>query len=254
MIAAWKSLFENLLSPLSIVVWVTQLLHFRTPTLQLAWSWAFAGWICLLLLPLERKLGGEEQSWKSPKYYIFDLKLLNYLLYCASSTFVCPFCQSFTNIVCVVIQSSNRCVTYGYVCLPCRMVVVATDPATMKQLLLSEMPEEDLTAFSDEDLEILIKKKYVTASLLHHASLHSLEKPPGLETALADAVLRAFNPSALAASSGKPATSYPPSSFGQSLHLSHPSRDSMAIVLNSCNNRTNWHQIWTPFCTLRHAL
>lgn len=89
------------------------------------------------------------------------------------------------------------------------MVLVATDVVTMKQLLQSKMPEDDLAGFSEEDFEVLIKKKYVTSSLLSHASLHSLERPPGLETALADAVLRAFNPSALAASSGKPAIVIP---------------------------------------------
>lgn len=84
------------------------------------------------------------------------------------------------------------------------MVLVASDVVTMRQLLQSSnMPDDELAGFSDDDLKILLAKRFVTAALLRHASMSDLKEPPGLGTALAGAVLRSFNPGALT-SSGRP--------------------------------------------------
>ena len=68
----------------------------------------------------------------------------------------------------------------------------------MKLLLRLEMPEEEIEAFTEQEIQVLLDKKLTTKARLTLATVDDLKEPPGLLTASAKAIVAAFNPSSLA--------------------------------------------------------
>ena len=84
-----------------------------------------------------------------------------------------------------------------------QMIERAKDPAELRQLLAEQGLSKNLIlGFDDKDLQNLLDKGLRTRELLNLADVATLERPPPLLPVLTTALLRKFNPAALAASSG----------------------------------------------------
>ena len=86
-----------------------------------------------------------------------------------------------------------------------QMIRRADTPAELRQLLKEEeLPDDELLAFYDADLQTLLNKGFRTRAMLNLADLAVLQKPPALPAVLTIAFLRKFNPAGLTGPGGWP--------------------------------------------------
>ena len=84
-----------------------------------------------------------------------------------------------------------------------QMMRMADTPAELRQLLQEqELADDELLAFKDEDLQILLSKGLRTRAMLKLADLATLKERPALPAVLITALLRKFNPDGLTGPGG----------------------------------------------------